>query len=432
MSKSPSSIVAGVKAESAAAEQAKKHLPISKTKFLGAQSDYTEEISFAKQYEPVKCFRRMDTLGRIIDPAYKPTVDDATLVKMYRTMVQLNTMDEIFYESQRQGRISFYMTNYGEEATHIGSCAALEDKDVIFGQYREAGVLMWRGFTLDQFANQCFSNQLDLGKGRQMPVHYGSRALNFQTISSPLATQIPQAAGAAYALKRDGNGAVVMCYFGDGAASEGDFHVAMNMSATLKCPVIFFCRNNGYAISTPTHEQYRGDGIVGRASGYGMQHIRVDGNDLLAVFDATTEARRLAVTNNEPVMIEAMTYRGGHHSTSDDSSRYRQQSEIDAWKENDNPLTRLRLLLESKGEWDSAKELEARTTSKKDVMRALAAAGTQKRPPVSELFTDVYDTIPKHLLEQQKELADHLAKYGDHYQLSDFQPDAEYKNPAKL
>jgi 2-oxoisovalerate dehydrogenase E1 component alpha subunit len=105
----------------------------------------------------------------------------------------------------------------------------------------------------------------------------------------------------------------------------------MNMAATLSCPVIFFCRNNGYAISTPTSEQYRGDGIVARANGYGMSHIRVDGNDIMAVYDATREARRLAVTNNEPVLIEAMTYRGGHHSTSDDSSRYRAQSEIDDW-----------------------------------------------------------------------------------------------------
>jgi TPP-dependent pyruvate/acetoin dehydrogenase alpha subunit len=150
----------------------------------------------------------------------------------------------------------------------------------VFGQYREAGVLMWRGFTLDDFMSQCYSNDSDPGKGRQMPVHYGSRALNFQTISSPLATQIPQAAGAAYALKRAGRPNVVMCYFGEGAASEGDFHAALNIAATTQAPVLFFwydqraavgtvteadahapSRNNGFAISTPVEDQYRGDGI---------------------------------------------------------------------------------------------------------------------------------------------------------------------------
>lgn len=159
---------------------------------------------------------------------------------MYTAMVRLNIMDGILYESQRQGRISFYMTNYGEEATHIGSAAALDDNDMVFGQYREAGVLMWRGFTLDEFMNQCYSNRYDPGKGRQMPVHYGSKRLNFQTISSPLATQMPQAAGAAYAFKRARNGLAVICYFGEGAASEGDAHAAFNFASTTDSPCIFF------------------------------------------------------------------------------------------------------------------------------------------------------------------------------------------------
>ena len=111
---------------------------------------------------------------------------------MYTTMVTLNIMDTILYDVQRQGRVSFYMTSFGEEATHLGTAAALNPSDVIYAQYRESGVLLWRGFTLDEFMNQCYSNRLDYGKGRQMPVHYGARHLNFQTISSPLATQIPQ------------------------------------------------------------------------------------------------------------------------------------------------------------------------------------------------------------------------------------------------
>eukprot|EP00126_Sphaerothecum_destruens_P008881 Sdes_comp20374_c0_seq5m14225 len=228
---------------------------------------------------------------------------------MYQTMVRLNMMDNILYESQRQGRISFYMTNYGEEATHVGSAAALEMGDMVFGQYREAGVLMYRGFTLDEFMNQCYSNAKDYGKGRQMPVHYGSQRLNFQTISSPLSTQMPQAAGAAYAYKRAGNKNIVICFFGEGAASEGDAHAAFNFAATLDCPVIFFCRNNGYAISTPTQEQYRGDGIASRGYGYGITSLRVDGNDMFAVYNSVKEAKSLALAENRPILIEAMTYR---------------------------------------------------------------------------------------------------------------------------
>jgi len=341
-------------------------------------------------------------------------------------------MDQIFYDAQRQGRISFYMTNYGEEATHIGSASALSEQDVIYGQYREAGVLMWRGFTLQQFANQCFSNEGDLGKGRQMPVHYGSRDLNFQTISSPLATQIPQAAGAAYALKREGGERVVICYFGDGSASEGDVHVGMNMAATLECPVIFFCRNNGYAISTPTTDQYRGDGIAARGTGYGIRTIRVDGNDVFAVHDATKEARRIALEHNCPVLIEAMTYRGGHHSTSDDSSRYRSAEEIQHWADTNNPIVRLRLVLESKGLWDAEKEKEFRTESRKDVLTALSTAEKLAKPAPSQLFTDVYDQMTPNLEYQSAQLAEHLAKYGAEYNLGEFKPEAEYVDPSKL
>lgn len=149
-------------------------------------------------------------------------------------------MDGILYESQRQGRISFYMTNLGEEACQIGSAAALEPNDLIFAQYREAGVLLWRGYKLDQFMNQCYGNEEDKGKGKQMPVHYGSKELNFVTISSPLSTQMPQAVGAAYALKKSKPGNCVITYFGDGAASEGDAHAAFNFATTLNCPVVFF------------------------------------------------------------------------------------------------------------------------------------------------------------------------------------------------
>ncbi|MES1912172.1 MAG: hypothetical protein MHM6MM_004490 [Cercozoa sp. M6MM] len=298
-------------------------------------------------------------------------------------------------------------------------------QDHVYLQYREVGVLLWRGFSLQQVCDQCFSNVDDLGKGRQMPVHYGSKALNVHTISSPLATQIPQAAGAAYAFKRDNENCpddekrAAWCFFGDGSASEGDFHAGMNFAATLQCPVVFVVRNNGYAISTPVEEQYRGDGIAGRASGYGMHAIRCDGNDLLAVLKSSEEARDIAVSQNKPVLLEVMTYRGGHHSTSDDSTRYRTKEEINGWLEGTSPISRLGRFLQDRGLWTEEMAQECADETRKQVLQAFSTASQKKKPALTELFTDVFDKEPQSLQRQRQQLKEHLEKYGSEYKLDD-------------
>lgn len=397
-----------------------------KPRFPGAlNSYYTEKLEFddPDDGEAIPVYRVMDRNGKVFNEAHDPKLDKETIKNMYKQMTLLNTMDRILYESQRQGRISFYMTNYGEEATHFGSAAALLPEDMVLGQYREAGVLMWRGFTLDDFMNQCYANQHDFGKGRQMPVHYGSKNLNFITISSPLATQMPQASGYAYAVKRAGTGNCVICYFGEGAASEGDAHAAFNFAATLEAPVIFFCRNNGYAISTPTGDQYRGDGIAGRGRGYGMKAIRVDGNDVFAVYNVTKAARKIAVEQSQPIMVEAMTYRIGHHSTSDDSSVYRSLKEVNYWDKEDHPIGRLRHYLENKEWWNSKMEEEWKREARQQVMAAFSRAEKALKPPVEEMFSDVYDTLPSRLKKQYKECMDHVAKYPHEYPTELYQPD---------
>jgi 2-oxoisovalerate dehydrogenase E1 component subunit alpha len=342
------------------------------------------------------------------------------VVSMYKQMIELNQLDKIGYDVQRQGRISFYMTHFGEEATVIGAAHGLRTEDVVYSQYREAGVLLVRGWTMDDFMNQLHSNALDKGKGRQMPVHYGSAAHGFQTVSSPLTTQVPQAAGAAYALRQQGSEAIVACFFGEGAASEGDFHAGLNFASTLDCPVLFFCRNNGYAISTPTEDQYRGDGIAGRARGYGMRALRVDGNDMFAVLEATAVARRTIAETGRPLLLEAMSYRVGHHSTSDDSTRYREGAEMERWQTENNPIDRVRRLLERQ-EWIDEKSNAAMIkAARKDVLRALKLAERQPAPPIDELFTDVYEQLPPHLERQQDSLRRHLDTYGEHYDLNKF------------
>lgn len=230
---------------------------------------------------PLPAYWTIDFRGNDVvtaESSSSPPEDDEDLnetsaVALYSSIARLQTMDAVFFEAQRQGRFSFYMTSSGEEATAVGSAAALKTSDPVFAQYREQGVLLHRGFSFRDFANQCFGNELEPGKGRQMPIHYGSRELAFHTISSPLATQLPQAVGAAYALSRE-QGArgtrpedrnVAVAYFGDGASSEGDFHAAANFAAVLAgkgdlgggvggdsaeaaggTPLLLICRNNGW------------------------------------------------------------------------------------------------------------------------------------------------------------------------------------------
>lgn len=299
----------------------------------------------------------------------------------------------------------------------MGSASALNSKDFVFAQYREAGVLMWRGFTLDQFCNQCFSNNLDLGHGKQMPVHYGSRALNYQTVSSPLGTQLTQAVGAAYKMKLDAirypdkEQAISITYFGDGAASCVDFHSACNFAATLKVPMIFFCRNNGYAISTPVKDQYAGDGIISRAPGYGMAGIRVDGNDIFAVHAAVQAARAYAIETSSPVMIEAMTYRQGHHSTSDDSTRYREAEEVQNATDISDPVVRLDSFLRRFGWMSDEIATSIEDEERIAVLRAMEAAESRPDPKLEHMFEDVYHEKPPHLIKQEQELMKHLQKF---------------------
>lgn len=374
---------------------------------------YTDKLNFINDKYPaiIPTYRVLDITNT---QASDSQISNEDLVKMYRTMVSLNVMDTVLYESQRQGRISFYMTNYGEEACQIGSAAALSLNDLIYAQYRESGILMWRGFTFQDYVNQCFGNIDDRNKGRQMPVHYGSKQLNYVTISSPLTTQLPQAVGAAYGLKILKKDLCIACYFGEGAASEGDAHAALNFAATLKCPVVFFCRNNGYAISTPSHQQYDGDGIAAKGPAYGIRTIRIDGNDIFAVYNATKFARDYAVKNKRPVLIEAMTYRIGHHSTSDDSTAYRSDQEI---KEHlkVSPIIRLKTYLYQKKLWDDEMEKELLKISKKAVIDAMSVADKREKPHWKQLFTDVYAEIPTHIEKQMGMLEKHLEKYADKY-----------------
>ncbi|AEE23177.1 thiamine pyrophosphate-dependent dehydrogenase E1 component subunit alpha [Paraglaciecola chathamensis] len=352
--------------------------------------------------------------GSVHDDADMPDLSRDEALKIFRTMHYIRVLDERMVGAQRQGRISFYLACSGEEASTIGSAAALSENDMIMSQYREQGALAYRGYRTEQFMNQMFSNKLDPNKGRQMPIHYGDKALNFMTISSPLGTQIPQAAGYAYGQKMAGNEALTICYFGEGAASEGDFHAGLNMASVLNCPVIFFCRNNGYAISTPASEQFSGDGIASRGLGYGVKTIRVDGNDVLAVYLATQKAREIALKENCPVLIEAMTYRLAAHSTSDDPTGYRSKEEEQKWREKD-PVQRFENWMKSKDWIDEAEHKQFVEQTRQDVLAAMKKAEQVDICEIDDLINDVYDTPPWHLREQLSQLKQHIRLYPEAY-----------------
>lgn len=372
-------------------------------------------------------YRYINQEGEIVNPDHPGTdLSDEQMLKLYKDMVMVSILDLIMFDAQRQGKISFYMVSAGEEGICVGSSSALRDDDPVFAQYREHGVYFQRGTSLEEFLAQCFSTKDDTGKGRNMPVHYGSKKQHVHAISSCLATQIPHAAGTAYALKMENarnpnkdEHRVAACYFGEGAASEGDFHAALNIAATRNCPVLFICRNNGYAISTPTLEQYKGDGIASRGVGYGVDTIRVDGNDLLAVREVTQRARELALSEGgRPVLIEAMSYRISHHSTSDDSFAYRAKTEVEDWKRRDNPIARLRKFMENKGLWDEEKEQELRSSLRKTILDVYRRAEKEKGPALSGVLDDVYAELTEEQREQMQRLARMLEQYPDEYDVS--------------
>ena len=352
--------------------------------------------------------------GSVYPDADMPDIDETLAIKIYKTLAFHRVLDERMVASQRQGRLSFYMAALGEEAASVGGAAGLEPQDMIMAQYREQGALMFRGFSLENFMNQLFSNEKDLGKGRQMPIHYGSKELNYLTVSSPLGTQIPQATGYAYGQKVQGIDAVTLCYFGEGAASEGDFHAGLNMAAVQQAPVIFFCRNNGYAISTPSDEQYKGNGIASRGVGYGIKTLRVDGNDILAVLKATQTARAYALKENAPVLIEAMSYRLGAHSTSDDPSGYRTREEEEKWQAND-PILRMKNWLLAQNWWDEEQDAVLFEGLREEVLAAVKVSEKINKPHIDTMITDVYDTPTTQLQQQLDEVKAHVNKYPEAY-----------------
>ncbi len=331
--------------------------------------------------------------------------DAELLLRLYRGMALIRIMDERLLTLQRQGRISFYGEARGQEAAIVGTAAALGPEDYIVPALREAGAGIFRGIRLRDYVAQIFGNANDVCKGRQMPCHPGSRATRYVTMSSCIATQLPHATGMAMAAQRLGHKTVIAGYLGDGATSEGDFHVGLNFAGVFRAPVVFVCQNNQWAISTPVSAQTGARSMCEKALAYGIPAIRVDGNDALACFAVMREAAARARSGGGPQFIEALTYRVSAHSSSDDPSRYRDESVTAVWRDQRCPLARFRTFLASRGLLSEKADAELRAELDAEVRDAIAAEEAAPMPPLSTLVEDVFAQVPASLAEQLREVA---------------------------
>jgi 2-oxoisovalerate dehydrogenase E1 component alpha subunit len=269
------------------------------------------------------------------------------LIEMYRTMVLSRRLDERMWVLQRQGKVAFHISCQGHEATQVGAVWALDPRrDILHPYYRDIGMVLHFGMTPRELMLGLFAKHEDVSSGgRQMTAHFSKKSARIVSGSSPVATQIPQAAGLALASKIRGEDAVTLTSFGEGGSNKGDFHEGLNFAGIWKLPVIFLCQNNQYAISVHQSKQMAIQNVADRAVGYGFPGVVVDGNDVLAVYAVTKEAVERARAGEGPTLIEAKTYRIVPHSSDDDDRLYRSRAEVEPWKEEKDPLNRFRAYL---------------------------------------------------------------------------------------
>ncbi|MGZ5305809.1 MAG: thiamine pyrophosphate-dependent dehydrogenase E1 component subunit alpha [Actinomycetota bacterium] len=315
------------------------------------------------------------------------------LRELLRWMVLARRLDRECMALQRQGELTVYPPFEGQEAAQIGSAFALEPMDFVFPSFRELAAALVRGVDPVQY--------MQYHRGTWHGGPYDPRATRFGPICVPTATQISHAVGYAMGLRLDDIPACSIAYFGDGSASEGDFHEAANMAAVFRSPAILFCQNNGWAISVPTTSQTTGE-IWKRAEGYGFPGVRVDGNDVLAVSRVTNDAVARAHAGDGPTLIEALTYRVGPHTTADDAARYRDDEEVQRWRALD-PIERFRAWLLASGHADHAFVAECDASAEAEVARIRADVIATEPPPVEWMFDWTYSDPPSPFLREREE-----------------------------
>jgi 2-oxoisovalerate dehydrogenase E1 component alpha subunit len=354
----------------------------------------------------------LDESGKKVGKA--PRVKKELLLRMYRAMTDVRAFDDRCMKLQRTGKIGFSIPNKGVEACSIGGAAALDPAtDWIAPHYRDFGMMFFHGLSIERMFDNMYGNAEDHALGRQMPVHFSFlEPIRYLSISSPLGTQIPQAVGIAMAMKKRGEKGVTLASFGDGTTSTPGFHSGLNFAGVFGAPTVFLCQNNQWAISCPSEKQTVSESYAVKGEAYGIPGVRVDGNDVLAVYSAVQEAVTRARAGEGPTLIEAVTFRMGGHSTSDDPTRYIGAEVFKEWEKKD-PLKRLRAYLIAEGHLTAESAAAAEAESDARMLAGAAAAEKKPRPGLTTVFTDVYAEMPPHLAAQRDACIQHFTTRGE-------------------
>lgn len=346
------------------------------------------------EYNPYegKMFQVMDNDGKIINEKYMPELSDKELVEIYKKMLFARTADLMAVSYQRQGRMYTYPPNLGQEAISLAAALNMKDDDWMIPAFREMGGWIEKGVKL----RELFMYFMGYEDGSKF-----EGAKNIIPISVPIASQLTHGAGIAYSIKYKKEDTVAVAFVGDGGTSEGDFHEALNFAAVWKAPLITIIQNNQFAISVPLRKQTVSKSLAIKGIAYGVKSIQVDGNDFFAMYKASKEAIEYARAGNGPVLIEAVTYRKGAHTTSDDPSKYRTKEEEQEWDLKD-PLKRLKAYLVDKGLYDEKEEDALISQYKKEIDKEFDYAENYGPYKFEDVFKYMYADMPEDLKEQKR------------------------------
>ncbi|HEY2936177.1 MAG TPA: thiamine pyrophosphate-dependent enzyme [Gaiellaceae bacterium] len=348
----------------------------------------------AQGYLAERDLRRVIGDGEDVPDGEVEGLGESELLSLYRSLVLLRTYDERSLVYHRQGRIGTYAIFWNHEAMQVGAVHALAEEDWIFPSYRESAIGLLRGLP----ASTVLSWWRGHPAGWWNPADY-----NVASICVPIATHVPHAAGLAWGKRLRGESAVAIAFFGDGATSEGAFHEGANFAAVLNAPVVLFCNNNQWAISTPITDQTRAEALVDKAVGYGMPGIRVDGGDVLAVFDATREAVARARGGGGPTFVEAVTYRAAPHATADDPRPYIDLARVEEEKQREC-VGRYEGYLRRAGTLDDTLADEIKEHALEVMRQAIAGAEAEPAPDPALLFEHAYVDPPASFRHDLDEL----------------------------
>ncbi len=337
----------------------------------------------------------LDALGEV-DAELLPPLNDTQLLRLYELLQLTRLVDERALNLQREGRLGTYPSSLGQEAAQVGSGFALTARDWVFPSFREIGVFLCLGYPISSYYRYWMGDE----RGMLAPP-----GMNIFPINIAVGTHLLHAAGVAMGARYRREPLVAVVYLGDGGTSKGDFHEALNMAGIYRLPMVAICQNNHWAISVPRSRQTVAETLAQKAIAFGIRGAQVDGNDVLAVYQATHEALERARNGDGPTFIECLTYRMADHTTADDARRYRDEAELEPWRQRD-PLLRMRRFLEKKGLWNKSGQVRQEEALNQQLDLAVADAEAMEPPEVEEMFRNTCHQLNTRQLEQLEECRD--------------------------